>query len=61
MTLVRARACLPAYWGLAANPSARMVTSANVIVGAVLILLMMLPRAFALEATACSIGITNCD
>ena len=40
----------------------RAVVSANVIVGAVLILLMiMLLSAFALEATACSVGVPNCD
>ena len=40
----------------------RAVVSANVIVGAVLILLIiMLLSAFALEATACSVGVPNCD
>ena len=44
------------------SPRGRTVASANVIVGAVLILLMiMLLSAFALEATACSVGIPNCD
>jgi hypothetical protein len=44
------------------SPQGRTVVSANVIVGAVLILLMiMLLSAFALEATACSVGIPNCD
>ena len=40
----------------------RTVVSANVIVAAVLVLLMiMLLSAFALEATACSVGVPNCD
>jgi hypothetical protein len=40
----------------------RTIISANVIVGAVLILLMiMLLSALALEATACSVGVPNCD
>jgi hypothetical protein len=40
----------------------RTVVSANVIVGAVLILvIIMLLSAFALEATACSVGVPNCD
>jgi hypothetical protein len=44
------------------SPQGRTVISANVIVGAVLILLMiMLLSAFALEATACSVGVPNCD
>lgn len=44
------------------SPQGRTIVSANVIVGAVLILLMiMLLSAFALEATACSVGIPNCD
>jgi len=44
------------------SPQGRRVISANVIVGAVLILLMiMLLSAFALEATACSAGVPNCD
>jgi hypothetical protein len=44
------------------SPQGRTVVSANVIVGAVLILLMIvLLSAFALEATACSVGIPNCD
>jgi hypothetical protein len=44
------------------SPQGRTVVSANVIVGAVLMLLMiMLLSAFALEATACSVGIPNCD
>ena len=44
------------------SPQGRTVVSANVIVGAVLILLMMmLLSALALEATACSVGVPNCD
>ena len=44
------------------SPQGRTVVSANVIVGAVLMLLMiMLLSAFALEATACSVGVPNCD
>jgi hypothetical protein len=44
------------------SPQGRTVISANVIVGAVLILLMiMLLSASALEATACSVGLPNCD
>ena len=40
----------------------RAIISANVIVGAVLMLLMiMLLSAFALEATACGVGVANCD
>jgi hypothetical protein len=40
----------------------RAIISANVIVGAVLMLLMiMLLSAFALEATACGVGVPNCD
>jgi len=36
--------------------------SANVMIGAVLILLMIvLPSAFALEATACSVDVPHCD
>jgi hypothetical protein len=39
----------------------RAIISANVIVGAVLMLLMiMLLSAFALEATACGVGVPNC-
>jgi hypothetical protein len=44
------------------SPPGRTVVSANVIVGAVLMLLMiMLLSAFVLETTACSVGIPNCD
>jgi hypothetical protein len=44
------------------SPQGRTVVSANVIVGAVLILLMMmLLSALALEATACRVGVPNCD
>ena len=44
------------------SPQGRTVVSANVIVGAVLILLMMmLLSALALEATACSVGVPDCD
>ena len=44
------------------SPQGRAIISANVIVGAVLILLMlMLLSAFALEATACGVGVPNCD
>jgi hypothetical protein len=36
--------------------------SVNVMIGAVLILLMItLLSAFALKATACSVGVPNCD
>jgi hypothetical protein len=44
------------------SPQGRTIVSANVIVGAVLMLLMiMLLSALALEATACSVGVPNCD
>jgi hypothetical protein len=44
------------------SPRGRTVVSANVVVGAVLFLLtIMLLSAFALEATACSVGVPNCD
>ena len=44
------------------TPEGRAVMSVNVMIGAVLILLMtMLLSAFALEATACSVGVPNCD
>jgi hypothetical protein len=44
------------------SPQGRTVVSANVIVGAVLILLViMLLSALALEATACSVGVPSCD
>jgi hypothetical protein len=40
----------------------RAIMSSNVMIGAVLILLMiMLLSAFALEATACSVGVPKCD
>ena len=40
----------------------RVVMSVNVMIGAVLILLMItLLSAFALEATVCSVGVPNCD
>jgi len=44
------------------TPEGRAVMSVNVMIEAVLILLMtMLLSAFALEATACSVGVPNCD
>jgi hypothetical protein len=44
------------------TPEGRAVMPANVMVGAVPILLMItLLSAFALEATACSVGVPNCD
>jgi hypothetical protein len=44
------------------SPQGRTIVSANVIVGAVLMLLMiMLLSALAFEATACAVGVPNCD